>query len=306
LLLGKFREGWEEYKWFWGLRGPYHAFRQPLWNGSDISGKTLLLHAGAGYGDTIQFVRYASMIKERGASVMIGCQKELASLLGGAAGIDRVIVQGEKMPDFDVQSSMFRLPIIFGTTVDTVPGRVPYISVDPDISLKWKNSLTDSNTGYRIGLTWSGGHAIGMYRQRAIPFELFSRLNGLKNLSIYSLQIGNELNETERAKHNIHLVDLTDRIHDFSDTAGLIENLDLVISVDTAVAHLAGALGKPVWTLLPFVPDWRWMLKRQDSPWYPTMRLFRQTAQGDWETIISMVCDELKNEIYRKVTHNFS
>jgi tetratricopeptide (TPR) repeat protein len=297
LLLGNFQDGWREYRWFWNLRGPYHDLQKPLWDGSDIKGKILLLHAGAGFGDTIQFIRYVPMIKERGASVIIGCQKEIGSLLKGVEGIEQVIIEGEMIPHFDVQSSMFRLPIIFDTNIDRIPARVPYISVNHQLIGEWRDRLILDNRSFRIGLNWGGGHRIGMYRYRTCPPALFSRLSNFKNIAFYSLQIGGIKNEMQSVLEDLNLIDLTEDIKDFSDTAALIENLDLIISIDTAVAHLAGALGKRVWTLLPHVPDWRWLLNRDDSPWYPTMRLFRQPSPGDWESVISKLHNELEKRI---------
>jgi tetratricopeptide (TPR) repeat protein len=304
LLLGNFQDGWREYRWFWNLRGPYHDLQKPLWDGSDIKGKILLLHAGAGFGDTIQFIRYVPMIKERGASVIIGCQKEIGSLLKGVEGIEQVIIEGERLPHFDVQSSMFRLPIIFDTKIDSIPNKVPYITVIPQLVGEWKEKVILDKHSFRIGLTWAGGHRIGIYCHRTFPPELFSGLSNLKNAAFYSLQIGGQRDEIQGVLRDLNLIDFTGDIKDFSDTAALIENLDLIISIDTSVAHLAGALGKPVWTLLPYVPDWRWMLNRDDSPWYPTMRLFRQPSPGDWNSVISKLHNELEKRITEKTFYD--
>ena len=302
LLLGNFQDAWREYRWFWKLRGPYHELQKPLWDGSDITGKRLLLHAGAGFGDTIQFIRYVPFIKERGASIIIGCQKEIGALLKGVAGIDQVIAEGESIPPFDIQSSMFRLPIIFETTTDTIPARVPYIAINPQMIGEWRDRINVDNCRLRIGVIWKGGHGIGMYRYRTCPPEIFSGLSNFNNVAFYSLQIGSNKDEVNGALKDLNLIDFTGQIKDFLDTAALIESLDLVISIDTAGAHLAGALGKPVWTLLPHVPDWRWMLEREDSPWYTTMRLFRQPSPGDWASVISKVHDELEKIIAEKTT----
>jgi tetratricopeptide (TPR) repeat protein len=299
LLLGNFQDGWREYRWFWNQRGPYHELQKPLWDGSDIRGQTILLHAGAGFGDTIQFIRYVPMIKGRGASIIVGCQKEIGTLLKGVGGIDQIVIEGERIPHFDIQSSMFRLPIIFETTINNIPDRVPYITVNPQLISKWRDVFLNKRA-FKIGLTWAGGHRIGMYRYRVCPSELFSCLSDLKNVVFYSLQVGIHKDEIQSLPRDLNLIDLTAEIKDFSDTAALIENLDVVISVDTSVAHLAGALGKPVWTLLPQVPDWRWMLNRADSPWYPTMRLFRQPSPGDWNSVISKLHDELEKIIMEK------
>jgi hypothetical protein len=303
LLLGNFREGWKEYRWFWTLRGPYHELQRPLWDGSDIAGKTLLLHTGGGFGDTIQFVRYIPLVKGKSASIIVGCQKGIGTLLKGVEGVDSVLTQGEMLPDFDVQSSMFRLPIIFDTTIETIPARVPYITVDSCLIKKWRERVLGAGgdgSDYRIGLTWAGSHSIGTYRHRLFPPDLFCELTKIRGVRFYSLQKHGVTKGLLSIKEKLNLIDFTEDIRDFSDTAALIVNLDLVISIDTSVAHLAGALGKPVWTLLPWVPDWRWMLDREDSPWYPTMRLFRQPSFRDWDSVIGRVRAELEKQIVGK------
>lgn len=292
LLMGDFQEGWRAYRWFWNLRSPYDELQRPLWDGFDICGKSILIHAGAGFGDTLHFIRYASLVKERGANVLVGCKREIASLLKSVDGIDCVIVEGETIPHFDVQSSLFRLPIIFETTIDTIPAKIPYVSVDERLIETWKRRIDHRNDYLKVGFAWAGGHRIGTYRFRAFPPHLLPHLLRAENVLFYSLQVGSR----QSLKSIIdapNVIDLTREIRDFADTAALILNLDLVISIDTAVAHLAGALGKPVWTLLPFVPDWRWLLEREDSPWYPTMRLFRQPSPGDWHSVISRVSEKL-------------
>ena len=299
LLMGNFEKGWREYRWFWNLRGPYDHLQKPLWDGFDIRGNTLLLHAGAGFGDTFQFIRYTPLIKERGASVLVGCRREIASLLKGVDAIDGILVEGATIPHFDVQSSLFRLPIIFETTIDSIPTNIPYITVDKELIDAWNRRIGQWRDSFRIGLAWAGGHRIGTYRFRAFPPRLFSHLLRMGNAVFYSLQVGS-LQGIEEIKASLHIIDFTKEIRDFADTAALIQNLDLVISIDTAVAHLAGALGKPVWTLLPFVPDWRWLLDRDDSPWYPTMRLFRQPSPGDWTSVIARVNAELQKWVSEK------
>ncbi len=304
LLLGDFRRGWQEYRWFWSLKGPYHRFERPLWEGEDIAGKTLFLHAGSGFGDALQFIRYAPFIAARGTKVIIGCRREIASLLRGADGVSRVVTEGESLPPFDVQSSLFRLPIIFDASRDNIPANVPYLSLSPDIVAQWKAAMPAASGKMRIGLVWRGGHHFGMYRQRALPPYLLDEWSDVPNAEFYSLQMRDARAKGEDMPLTLQLIDPTPGIRDFLDTAAIIENLDLVISVDTAVAHLAGALGKPVWTLLPFVPDWRWLLEREDSPWYPTMRLFRQASRGDWSTVIANVHNDLEAITSQRTSNN--
>jgi tetratricopeptide (TPR) repeat protein len=294
LLSGSFKEGWKEYEWRKKLKDFYQPiFSQPMWDGSDITGQTILLHAEQGFGDTIQFIRYAPLVANRGAKVIVECLKEIKSLLQTVKGIHRVIVRGEKLPEFNTHCSLLSLPLVFNTTLDNIPVKVPYVTIDPLLLEKWRDKVCSDRSHFKIGLVWSGNPRHVDERKRSCTLEIFSSLSLLNDVTFYSLQKGEAAEQTKNPPDGMKLIDCTGDIHNFSDTAALIDNLDLVISVDTAVAHLAGALGKPVWTLLPFVPDWRWMLNRTDSPWYPTMKLFRQPSLGDWELVILKVKDEL-------------
>ena len=202
------------------------------------------------------------------------------------------------LPDFDFHSPLLSLPYIFGTRLETIPARIPYINTDPALVQKWRNKIVSENSDFRIGVAWSGNPAKATDRYRSCPLQFFQPIAGMEDITLYSLQKGEASQQAREFPESVKLVDFTDEIHDFLDTASFIENLDLVITVDTAVAHLAGALGKPVWILLPFVPDWRWMKDREDSPWYPTMRLFRQPSIGDWQSVISQVEEALKKFIH--------
>ena len=294
LLSGNFKKGWKEYEWRKKLKDFYQPlFSQPMWEGSDITEQTILLHAEQGFGDTIQFIRYAPLVAEHGAKVIVECLKELHSLLQTVNGIHQVIVRGEKLPEFNTHCSLLSLPLVFNTTLDNIPVKIPYVTADPLLVEKWRDKVSSDHSQFKIGLVWSGNPRHVDERKRSCTLENFSSLSLLNDVTFYSLQKGEPAEQTKNPPEGMKLVDCTGDIHNFSDTAALIDNLDLVISVDTAVAHLAGALGKPVWTLLPFVPDWRWMLNRGDSPWYPTMRLFRQPSLGDWESVILKVKDEL-------------
>jgi hypothetical protein len=184
--------------------------------------------------------------------------------------------------------------LIHGTTIETIPADIPYIKVNASSIQKWKDKVKNDRSKLKVGLAWAGNPTLKRSHLKECPLKMFSPLGRNEDITFYSLQKGNAAKQAKRPPEGMRLIDYTDELHDFLDTAAFIESLDLVISVDTAVAHLAGALGKPVWTLLPFVPDWRWMLKREDSPWYPTMRLFRQPSAGDWHSVMNNVLKELQ------------
>jgi tetratricopeptide (TPR) repeat protein len=295
LLLGNFKEGWKGYEWRWELKDVVdkRQFSQPLWDGSDIKEQTVLLYAEQGFGDTIQFIRYAPLVTQRGAKVIVECQKELLPLLQNVEGIHRIIEHGEELPDFDLHCPILSLPGIFGTTLTNIPAIIPYIPADPSLIQEWHNKIASNNSQYNVGLVWSGDPSFKDSHLKSCSLKSFSPLAQAVNITFYSLQKGDASGQAINIPEGMKLIDYTDKINDFSDTAAIIKNLDLIISIDTAVAHLAGALGKPVWTLLPFIPDWRWMLNRNDSPWYPTMRLFRQPSRGDWASVIAVITKEL-------------
>lgn len=295
LLTGNFRDGWREFEWrrkseLFGSR----TFSQPSWDGSDIRGRTILVHAEQGLGDTIQFVRYVPLVARRGARVILECQKELTSLLRHVGGTEQIIARGDPLPGFDLHCPLLSLPLIFDTTLESIPADVPYIHADPVIAEKWRDKVVPGGAKLKVGLVWAGRPTYHKVRHRSYALSLFSPLVDLKGITWYSLQKGEASEQAKNPPQGLELIDYTDEINDFADTAALIENLDLIISVDTSVVHLAGAMGKPVWTLIPFVPDWRWLLNRGDSPWYPTMRLFRQPKLGDKQAVISRIVEELR------------
>jgi tetratricopeptide (TPR) repeat protein len=294
LLLGDFQQGWKEYEWRKKLTNIYNRdLPQPLWNGSDIAGLTILLHAEQGFGDTIQFIRYAPLVAQRGARVIVECMKELRALIRNVEGIDNIFTRGEQLPIFDMHCPLPSLPLIFNTNIESIPANIPYIIANNILVERWREKFDNDKSKLKIGLTWLGNPNHVNDETRSCSPKIFLPFVGLSNITFYSLQKNMSTESIENLPKGIKLVDYTSEIKDFSDTAAIIENLDLVISVDTSVAHLAGALGKPVWTLIPFVPDWRWMLNRADNPWYPTMRLLRQPSSGDWESVIAKVKDEL-------------
>nr|WP_290226605.1 tetratricopeptide repeat protein [Trichocoleus desertorum] len=292
LLAGDFQQGFAEYEWRW--RRPHRQprpFAQPLWDGSDLQGQTILLHAEQGFGDTIQFIRYAALVAERGGRVILECQAPLVRLLSTVAGIDQLVAQETPLPAFDVHTPLLSLPRLFGTTVDTVPDSVPYLFPPAQSTVK----LTAPAGHLKVGLVWSGSRTNQNNHHRSCAPHYFQPLLELPSISFYSLQKDAPAAElAQLSSDGATVEDLSVQFQDFADTAAAIAQLDLVITVDTSVAHLAGAMGKPVWVLLTYAPDWRWMLARSDSPWYPTMRLFRQQQSGDWANVIARVHQTLQ------------
>lgn len=291
LQQGNFIDGWKEYEWRWlakTFKSRLPGIDRPRWDGSPIPGKTLLIVMEQGRGDMIQFVRYAPMIATMGVTVVVRAVPEMLTILATVEGVSRTVSQNEPMPEFDVYIPAVSLPRVMATTLDTIPGNVPYLWPDLHKVSEWRNILpTDGSC--KVGLAWQGSPLHRDDHNRSCPLEEFSPLASLPGISFYSLQLGEGPGQLLKLPRSMKIVDLTDRIRDFSDSAALVANLDLIISVDTATAHLAGALGKQVWTLLPFVPEWRWMLDRDDTPWYPNMRLFRQQSPGDWHSVIQKV-----------------
>ncbi len=307
LLKGNLKEGWEEYKYRYRrqvvkyLNPDYLFFPQPYWDGSEIKGKTILLYAEQGFGDTIQFIRYVPMVLEKCDKIIVVCQEELIPLMSRVNSmrqVEQVVAQGKQLPDFDFQCPLLNLPSVFNTTLETVPAAIPYITNDPQKVSRWRERLQSDSGGLKIGLCWSGRPTHKNDRNRSIPLNMFSMPGEMQNITFYSLQKGKAAEQASNPPDGMNLVDYTNHLNDLSDTAALIENLDLIISVDTSVAHLAGALGKPVWTLLPFMPDWRWLLDRADTPWYPTMRLFRQSSMRDWSEVIISIKNALAHSVY--------
>ncbi len=295
LLTGNFAEGWKEYEWRREMREIFakRDLGGQEWRGEDLAGKRILVYTEQGFGDTIQFIRYARQLSYLGAEVLVECQKELVRLLSGVEGISAVYGRGEVLPPYDYRCPIMSLPGMFGTELATIPGEVPYIRGTEESLRYWRERLTGEGPGLKVGLSWAGRptHKKDVYR--TLKLLQYGPLGKVSGVRFYSLQKGEASGESKEAPEGMALLDYTGELNDFSDTAGLVGNLDLVISVDTAVVHLAGAMGKAVWTLLPYAPDWRWMLGRGDSPWYPTMRLFRQGEPGAWDTVMGEVAAEL-------------
>jgi hypothetical protein len=250
------------------------------------------VYAEQGFGDTIQFVRYLPLVKQRGGQVLLECQPPLLSLLAGTAGADRLIAGGAPLPAFDVQVALLSLPGIFGTVLDTIPAAVPYLAADAALVSRWRRELAPVK-GFKVGIAWQGSPKHEGDRHRSLALAQFEALARLPGVQLVSLQKGPGSEQVAALAGRFPILNVSDRLDTFLDTAGVIMNLDLVVSVDTAVAHLAGALGAPIWVALPWTPDWRWLLERGDCPWYPTMRLFRQQQFGDWAEVFERLAAEL-------------
>ncbi len=301
LLTGLFEQGWRQYEWRKKRQKPIavRSYPQPLWLGEEnITGKTLFIYWEQGIGDTIQFCRYATLVADLRAQVILEVPKTLMRLLSHLSGVTQLVEPETELPSFDYQCPLLSLPLAFKTTLSNIPSTIPYLKSSADKSRLWQEKLRDRSK-LRVGLVWSGGfrpdqpELWSVNSRRNIPL---AKLAILKNpdIEFYSLQKGepaaSELAELKRRNWDgPRIIDYTSELHDFSDTAALVENLDLVISVDTSTAHLAGALGKPVWILNRFDTCWRWFLDRSDSPWYPTAKLYRQKKAGHWDDVIQQI-----------------
>ena len=300
LIRGEFEQGWPEFEWRLKCKmpcGPRPQFAQPRWRGEQLASKRVLLHAEEGYGDTIHFCRYAPMVAERGGQVVLQCPQPLIKLLSSLAGVAEVVT-AESTPQFDCHCPLMSLPGTFQTTVTTVPCDVPYIQPAADDIDEWGRRL-GPRENFRVGVVWSGSPNSATDRERTIPAELFAPLTATDGAAFYSLQVEHRPGRL-RLPPGDNVIDLAPQLTDFAETAAAISNLDLIISADTAVAHLAGAMGRDVWVLLPHIPDPRWLLGREDSPWYPTARLFRQKTTGDWPGVIERVRQALQERLASK------
>jgi Flp pilus assembly protein TadD len=301
LRLGNLASGFALYEWRWRLpHCPPGDHTKPLWLGdTGVTGKTLLIYGEQGLGDGIQFCRYATLAANAGVRVIAMVPPELVRLLATMDGVSQAISDRDPPPEHDVRCPMMSLPLAFGTTLETIPANIPYLQADPSLTAAWRRRLT-TMSGLRIGLVWAGSARFGdaelmaTDQRRSLPLADLAPLASVEGCSFVSLQLGPPAGQAKSPPARMMLHDHTSEIHDFLDTAALLENLDLVIGVDTSVVHLAGAMGKPVWLLNRFDACWRWMLDRGDSPWYPTMRIFRQPRPGDWASVVRSVTDALR------------
>ena len=288
LLQGNLAAGWAEYESRWKVGvGDDRKLMQRRWKGEALRGERILLCAEQGLGDTMQFVRYVPLVAKLGGEVVLEVQPALHGLLAGTDGASRVIRRGEMLPEFMWQCPLMSLPLALGTELETIPRRVPYIVPDAARVEAWRERLPGNTR--RIGLAWSGNPGHPRDRLRSIALEQLVPLLKVAGTTFYSLQFGSGAEQMMQLPPGVPLVDLGDELEDFANVAATVANLDLVISIDSAVAHLAGAMGKPVWILLNKGCDWRWFLEREDSPWYPTARLFRQSTPGGWQEVVKRV-----------------
>lgn len=289
LLAGNFRDGWREYEW--RLRESRRYTSIPAWMGEPLSGRRILVWAEQGLGDSIQMIRFTAKLAEAGAHVVVECQRPLERLFENLAGVSEVVVRGAKIPPVDYQIAMMSLPGAFETDAAALPGPMPYLSADRALVGQWRYRLSDY-AAPRIGLAWAGNSNHANDRNRSIDPAMFSRL-AVQESAMGTTASFFTVQPDAQAPEGVY--SLGEHIECFADTAALISELDLLITVDTAVAHLAGAMDRPVWTLLPHVPDWRWMLEGDGSPWYPSMRLYRQRSRGDWAGVFERVSTALRD-----------
>jgi Flp pilus assembly protein TadD len=302
LSLSNFGQGWAEYEARWRLAELRpRPFAAPAWEGEPLRGKTILLHAEQGMGDTIQFIRYAPLVKQRGATIVVECQPALLPLLAGCGGIDRLVGKGTSLPPFDVHCPLLSLGRIFAAGLAPIPTNIPYLTADPQRVERWRRELS-SLGGFKVGIAWQGSPGYRWDRLRSFPLAQFAALARVPGVRLVSLQKGPGTDQLAAAR-DFEVIDLgaqlDERTGAFVDTAAVMRGLDLVVTSDTAVAHLAGALGVPVWVILSLAPEWRWLLRREDSPWYPTMRLFRQAQFGDWGEVFERVAGQLRTALGR-------
>jgi hypothetical protein len=307
LRLGDWERGWPEYEARWHFREVHRSprvFQQPRWRGETIAGKRILLHAEQGLGDTIQFCRYATMVAARGALVVLQAQPAVERLLRTLAvvrsGQATIAVFGAKPPAFDLECPLMSLPAVFGTTIETAPWTGAYLGVEHrQETTKWlqANADLDDMRGFlplRVGIAWAGNPRYKGDRERSVDLAQFLPLLNAPSVEWVSLQKGTGAEQIAALPKHVAILDGSSRDHDLADTAALISTLDLIVTTDTCVAHLAGAMAKPVWILLPWLSDWRWMQQIETSPWYPTARLLRQKTPGDWAGVMARAVEDLQ------------
>jgi tetratricopeptide (TPR) repeat protein len=294
LLRGDFAAGLDKYeaRWRIGEIAPRN-FSQPRWIGDPLSGRRILLHAEQGLGDSIQLLRYVPMVAERSGTVILEVQNSLIPLAATLPGVDLLIAQGQPLPAFELHCPLLSLPRAFATRLDSIPATIPYLQARSDRVVAWSERLREK-AGLKIGFAWAGNPRHRTDHFRSMPVAALAPLFSVSGTRWYSLQVGQRSADLGPKPDHPAVIDVANALTDFGETAAAIENLDLVISVDTAVAHLAGALGKAVWLMLPFKPDWRWLLGRDDSPWYPSMRLFRQSRPGQWDDVVIAIRSALE------------
>jgi tetratricopeptide (TPR) repeat protein len=311
LLMGNFEQGWPEYEWrFRNKDYPLPRFPQPAWDGSPLAGRTILLRTEGGRGDALHFIRYAPLVKDRGGTVLVECPKSLMPILASCPGIDRLVPESSRPAEsFDLQAPLLSLPALFGTSLATVPAKVPYLFADAKLVEQWRQVLRYSG-GFKIGIAWHGNPKLSRQGvgRRNVALAQFAPLGRMAGVSLFSLQKGPGTEQLAEVSSLFSVIDLGSWIDEageaFMETAAVIKCLDLIITIDTSIAHLAGALGVPVWVALPFAPEWRWLRDRDDSVWYPTMRLFRQSEPGNWQPVFERMVEEVRKSLAKKAGSN--
>jgi hypothetical protein len=290
-----FAKGWPAYEARWGLKdNPPRPFPQPRWHGEELGGRRILLTSEQGFGDTLQFIRYVPLVKAKGGHVIVEARGPLMRLVRSVEGVDEVVDRDARTPPaFDVHCPLLSLPMVFRTDLSSIPSTIPYLAPPPGLGAAFDAFLAPAGDRLKVGLVWSGSTTFKNNRNRATSLESFLPLLEVPGVAFVSLQKGPPLQELSTCGCRSLILDADPLLQDFADTAALIQRLDLVIMTDSAVAHLSGALGRPVWVLLCFAADWRWLTRREDSPWYPSMRLFRQRTAGRWDDVFVRVKDEL-------------
>jgi tetratricopeptide (TPR) repeat protein len=299
LQAGDFERGWAEYEWRWRRpKSRPRRFPQPAWDGTPLAGRTLLIFMEQGLGDMLQFIRYAALAQQTGGQVVVECPGFLVPLFSRCWGIDQLVAEGQPLPAFDVHAPLLSLPHLVKTTLETVPADVPYLFADPERVEHWRPQLEPVRE-YKVGVAWQGNPHHQWDRHRSFPLAQLAPLARLPGVRLYSLHKGPGTEQLRSAPFAVTVLseDLDAAGGGFVDTAAILKHLDLVVTADTALAHLAGSLGAPVWVALAAIADWRWLLGREDNPWYPTLRLFRQTRLGDWEGVFVRMAAALQERL---------
>jgi tetratricopeptide (TPR) repeat protein len=295
LLDDQFQQGWVEHEW--RLKdeniSPERFTDRPRWKGENLAGKSILLYAEQGLGDTIQFARYIPPVAQQAARVLVECQPHLICVLRSILDPSNIIPRGRDVPPTDFQSPLMSLPLVFDTRLESVPDHVPYLHPDPQKLAAWREKLAGGDGRRRVGLAWAGNPNFPGDRTRSLTLDKLAPFAQVRNVRFYSIQKGSPAEQLKNPPRGLKLVNLGPGLNDLADTVAVMSLMDLIVSTDTSLVHLAGALARPLWVMLQFIPDFRWLLEREDNPWYPTMRLFRQSTRGDWDQVIQRVAQAL-------------
>jgi tetratricopeptide (TPR) repeat protein/ADP-heptose:LPS heptosyltransferase len=311
LINGDYERGWPEYEWRIRCKeylAPPLGSSQPVWDGTPLNGRTILLRAEQGYGDALQFIRYAPLVKERGGQVVVECQPPLAALLKSCPGVDQVITRGEQRPPFDTHALLMSLPYLLRDTVTAIPTNVPYLTPDSAHVERWRQELS-AYPEFKVGIVWQGNPMNAADRFRSAPLRHFAPLARVNGVRLFSLQVGTGHEQLAEIADHFTVIDLGGRFDpaSFDDAAAAVKSLDLIVTVCSGMAHLAGALGAPMWVALTYAADWRWLLDRDDSPWYPTAHLFRQKRRGDWDDVFERIAGQIATHMHdREISARFA